>query len=317
MAALRFPDFVFSHELTEDLSIFASGGIVPQSGADQIAECALRPGENVMPHHDETAITSTVVSDNLTINVEALTNILEQTDLLMAPLAEEFRQFQIQMIAEAFRVPRDLLGTGILTPDEVRRSFGGMPLRDISAAERRGETLLREWLSPAQIEQYDRSGNFEVRGCHTGRRYRISIGYSYNVQELDDDGSVADTLCFVPRGALVMGDIVLAQKVGLETDENAALKVANRLKESDVFGLSPVRMLRGTIGRPAWRLDNIDWGNVDAAVPTAPIRIALDRPDEPAFHPHSWLANWGRMARDLMPGTSRDVTSRRARRARR
>jgi hypothetical protein len=34
--------------------------------------------------------------------------------------------------------------------------------------------------------------------------------------------------CFVPEGGLVAGDVMLAQKIALETNERAALAVANR-----------------------------------------------------------------------------------------
>ena len=34
--------------------------------------------------------------------------------------------------------------------------------------------------------------------------------------------------CFVPLGYLVPGDVMLAQKIALETDEVAAVSVANR-----------------------------------------------------------------------------------------
>ena len=36
-------------------------------------------------------------------------------------------------------------------------------------------------------------------------------------------------LCFAPDGYLVPGDVMLAQKIALETDELATLAVANRL----------------------------------------------------------------------------------------
>ena len=38
----------------------------------------------------------------------------------------------------------------------------------------------------------------------------------------------ADRYCFVPEGTLPIGDVMLAQKIALETDERAALAVANR-----------------------------------------------------------------------------------------
>lgn len=95
-------------------------------------------------------------------------------------------------------------------------------------AAARGEKLLREWLSRAQLEQYDRCGGFEVKGCDTGIRYRILKGRAFNVIELDETGRERCQLCFGPEGALVIGDVMLAQKVALETNERAALAVANR-----------------------------------------------------------------------------------------
>ena len=99
---------------------------------------------------------------------------------------------------------------------------------ELAEAEARGLQLLKEWLSPAQLEQYERVGSFEVTGSHSRKRYRIRPGLSYNVDELDADGREVMRYCFVPEGSLVLGDQMLAQKVALETDEKAALKVANR-----------------------------------------------------------------------------------------
>ncbi len=94
--------------------------------------------------------------------------------------------------------------------------------------EARGITLLREWLSPDQKAQFDASRSFEVIGSQTGKRYRISLGRGTNVQEVDDTGRPVMGWCFVPFGDLVPGDVVLTQKVALETNECAALAVANR-----------------------------------------------------------------------------------------
>lgn len=99
---------------------------------------------------------------------------------------------------------------------------------DRNAAEARGETLLREWLSAEQLAQYDRDKHFDVIGCHSKRRYRICRARSFNVLLLDAGGEVEEQICFVPAGNLVLGDQMLAQKVALETDENAAMEVANR-----------------------------------------------------------------------------------------
>ena len=94
--------------------------------------------------------------------------------------------------------------------------------------EARGVTLLRQWLSPAQKAQFDASKCFEVIGCDSGRRYRISHGTGTNVHEIDDAGRPVMGWCFVPSGHLVAGDVMLAQKIALETNERAALAVANR-----------------------------------------------------------------------------------------
>jgi hypothetical protein len=54
--------------------------------------------------------------------------------------------------------------------------------------EARGLKLLREWLSPEQLVQFDRKGYFDVTGCHSGRRYRIRHGAAMNIHEMDSAG---------------------------------------------------------------------------------------------------------------------------------
>ena len=93
-------------------------------------------------------------------------------------------------------------------------------------AEVRGLRLLREWLSPEQLAQYDARNYFDVIGCHSGKRYRIRHGTATNVYELDDEGRLQAGWCFVPKDCLVAGDVMLAQKIALETDERRALVVA-------------------------------------------------------------------------------------------
>lgn len=92
----------------------------------------------------------------------------------------------------------------------------------------RGITLLREWLSQQQKAQFDHLCYFEVRGSDSGKTYRIQHGVSANVIELDCDGRPKMGWCFVPVGNLVPGDVMLAQKIALETDERTALAVARQ-----------------------------------------------------------------------------------------
>jgi hypothetical protein len=94
--------------------------------------------------------------------------------------------------------------------------------------EARGRRLLRRWLSAEQLAQFDARNFFDVIGCHTAKRYRIYYANVANVEELDKVGRPIVRYCFIPKGDLVPGDVMLAQKIALETDELAALAVANR-----------------------------------------------------------------------------------------
>ena len=97
-----------------------------------------------------------------------------------------------------------------------------------NTCEARGLRLLRDWLSPCQREQFDAQGHFDVIGCDSGKQYRIHYGTAMNVREIDEAGGVKLGLCFAPKGALATGDVMLAQKIALETFERRALAVANR-----------------------------------------------------------------------------------------
>ncbi len=98
--------------------------------------------------------------------------------------------------------------------------------------EARGLELLKEWLSPEQLALYETKSYFEVIGCHSGKRYRITRASSMNIHELDDTGRPLVGWCFAPKGYLVAGDVMLAQKIALETDERGALTVANKFLPS-------------------------------------------------------------------------------------
>ena len=92
----------------------------------------------------------------------------------------------------------------------------------------RGINLLREWLSPEQRAQFDAKRYFDVIGCDSGKRYRIHYGDTTNVHEMGDDDLPSVGWCFRPEGHLVAGDVMLAQKIALETYEYRTLTVANR-----------------------------------------------------------------------------------------
>jgi hypothetical protein len=117
-----------------------------------------------------------------------------------------------------------VLLTGLLSNRQTQ------PFAQRRKAEQRAYTLLKEWLSPEQIARFERHGYFEVRGSHSGKCYRIRRDRNMNIDELDGDGSRVAVWCFSPAGHLPLGDNMLAQKIALETDEQAALAVANRAR---------------------------------------------------------------------------------------
>jgi hypothetical protein len=122
----------------------------------------------------------------------------------------------------SFRRPTS---AGRLRADMVRQLF-----RKFSAEhtrEARGLRLLRDWLTPMQRKQLETKGYFDVVGCDSGKKYRIYRGTMTNVHEIDDRGR-RKAWCFVPLGFLAAGDVMLAQKIALETSESTALAVANR-----------------------------------------------------------------------------------------
>jgi hypothetical protein len=97
-----------------------------------------------------------------------------------------------------------------------------------SQVEQKAVALLQPWLSPEQAQQYRSYRYFEVIGSDTGKRYRIRHGRMMNIDELDSVGKRVCEWCFLPEGQLAAGDVMLAQKIALETFESQALAVANR-----------------------------------------------------------------------------------------
>jgi hypothetical protein len=129
------------------------------------------------------------------------------------------------------------LGRGLAQSLRPRRDslrfpvFGGRTYLDErrSEAHERGMRLLKDNLTPAQLQQYTRYGYFEVVGGKSGKRYRIRHGRSMNIDQLDKNGRRVCGWCFFPEGNLVTGDVMLAQKAALELFEAEALKIANKM----------------------------------------------------------------------------------------
>ena len=101
--------------------------------------------------------------------------------------------------------------------------------------EGRSFRLLRQWLSPSQRAQLAEEGYFEVIGGDSGKRYRIYAGAATNVCEVDENGRPTLGLCFLPMGDLPIGDVMLSQKIALESCEGRALAVARRFVPDGTF----------------------------------------------------------------------------------
>ncbi len=97
-------------------------------------------------------------------------------------------------------------------------------------ADNRSVQLLKAWLSPDQLERFNQDGKFAVIGSKTKNKYWIDDGSrSHNVVRIDPKTNRSvERLCFIPEKANARGDVMLAQKIMLETDEPQALKIANR-----------------------------------------------------------------------------------------
>ena len=76
---------------------------------------------------------------------------------------------------------------------------------------------LKQWLSPAQLSQYETNGYFEVTGNHTGKHYRIRRAQAMNIDQLDEHGARAAAWCFGPEGDLPLADVCWRRRSRLRT----------------------------------------------------------------------------------------------------
>lgn len=101
-----------------------------------------------------------------------------------------------------------------------------------SGASKRSFELLESWLSESQREEFKQKDAFTVIGSGSGKRYRIRQMFAYGILAVDRYDKPLREYCVVPKGGLALGDIMLAQKIALETDEWRTLKIANSRRPS-------------------------------------------------------------------------------------
>ena len=101
--------------------------------------------------------------------------------------------------------------------------------RQVSGAQRLYVSCTGAFL-PKLPRKRAAAGFCESGCCDSQKRYRIYDRklYAPNVHEVDDAGQFKVAWCFLPAGRLPAGDIMLAQKIALETNEDSALAVAKR-----------------------------------------------------------------------------------------
>ena len=106
-------------------------------------------------------------------------------------------------------------------------------------AERRARALLREMLSPAEYEQWERCGYLEIQSpTQVQRIYRIP-GAGGRVRMYERGINTAE-LCLQPTEPRPASDLVLLHKLLIESDEQDYLARANRFAVSSVLGMRRV-----------------------------------------------------------------------------
>ena len=126
-----------------------------------------------------------------------------------------FREAQRQRAAELIL---------LATAEEFLRSSRNDDDVPEQSATYKAMALLERALTREQRSDLFARGYFFVEGKRF--TYRIRVGRSANVDALDSSGSVIRRLCAHPLGRLPVYDVLLAQKLWIETDEDMFLKKA-------------------------------------------------------------------------------------------
>lgn len=96
------------------------------------------------------------------------------------------------------------------------------------AAKACAEALLLANLDEAQAAEFRQCRHFVVHSRDRARRYRVEYGIAGNIKLLGDQGLVVASFCIHPDMKCPTEDVMLAQKLMIECDEEQFLKIANR-----------------------------------------------------------------------------------------
>lgn len=94
-------------------------------------------------------------------------------------------------------------------------------------AEKRARELLLASLDESQAEEFKLNRRFVVHSKDGVRTYLVTWGTAGNIYELENGQRMAK-YCIHPTQELPVPDVMLAQKLMIETDESLFRKVANR-----------------------------------------------------------------------------------------
>lgn len=112
-----------------------------------------------------------------------------------------------------------------VTATQYRAAERERKMRREEGAKKATELLLK-FLSPEQRAMYEAAERFHVRGSDGGL-YEIRLGSHGNVYRREGDTFV-ERLCCQPNDyTLPFADVVLLQKLAIETDEKHYRKIAN------------------------------------------------------------------------------------------
>ncbi len=118
-----------------------------------------------------------------------------------------------------------------------------VPCEPGAVAEACANKLLLRVLTPQQRQEIERNGYFAVEVAGRGK-FVILASAMFNVLHI----TTGLCYCAVPRTAVPMADLMLAQKLLLENDPDQFFKVANCRHEL-VVGLTDERLLPGQVLR--------------------------------------------------------------------
>jgi len=164
--------------------------------------------------NDSTATTGTyIIADHRVLGWQAWQPQAEQKKLTRAELKAQRKR---QADEEAARRLRQQEAERVLRlADEKRQQ-----------AAKRAEQLLLAHLTKEQAQAWTENRAIFVTG-KSGKRYKLTDGHGGNMQELGPDGQPVKGFCVHVGNHIPSPDNVLAQKLALEHDEEAILRLAN------------------------------------------------------------------------------------------